>query len=226
MHKKFLLFSCLVLLASVIYFIHTFFFELRTRTEQQQEIADVPKVNSIKYAPRNGFAKAEPELPTPAETEETREDGEIRAQVSQGSFEDTENEEYSSSIEIESDNSEISPELEMLFNVVNEWRDNNIRHGEETGPYMRVYAKLSKIEGELNLAINGTSGEESQTLHDELLQVQSEKEHISNLIAPFDQEWERNTQELEQYLATNYGMTIRDFFDTYQDEFHSWREAQ
>ena len=91
---------------------------------------------------------------------------------------------------------------------------------------MREFAKLSNIETELISAINGTSGEENRRLHDELLEVQSEKERISDLITPLDQEWERNTQELEQYLETNHGMTIRDFVDTYREDFHSWREAQ
>ena len=114
----------------------------------------------------------------------------------------------------------------MLFIVVNELWNKNVSHAEEIRPFMREYAKLGKIEDELNSAINGTSGEENQRLHDELLQVQSEKERISDLIAPLDQEWERNTQKLEQYLETDYGMTIRDFFDTYREDFHSWREAQ
>ena len=127
---------------------------------------------------------------------------------------------------IEPDDSAISLELEKLFIVINEWRDENVAHGDATVPFMREYAKLSKIETELNSAINGTSGEENQRLHDELLEVQIEKERIADLIAPLDQEWEQNTQELEQYLETNYEMTIRDFFDTYRDEFHSWREAQ
>ncbi len=105
MHKKFLLFSCLVFLASVIYFIYTFFFELRTRTEQQQEIPHVPEDNSVKYAPRTDFSKAEQEQPTPAETEKTREEVEILGQGSQESLEDTENKEFSSAPEIETDDS-------------------------------------------------------------------------------------------------------------------------
>ena len=105
MHKKILLFSCLFFLASVIYFIYTFFFELRTRTEQQQKVTHVSEDNSAKYAPRNGFSKAEQEQPTPTETEETREEGEIPGQVSQESFEDTEYKEFSSAPEIETDDS-------------------------------------------------------------------------------------------------------------------------
>lgn len=226
MHRKFLLFSWLVLLTSVIYFIYTFFFELRTRNEQQQEIAHVPEENSVKYVPRNSFSKAEREQTSPAATEETGDEGEIPGQVSQESFEDTEYKEIYSAPEIETDDSEINSELEMLFIVVNELWNKNVSHADAIRPFMREYAKLSKIEGELNLAINGTSGEENQRLHDKLLQVQSDKEHLADLMAPLDEEREQVAQEVEQYLATNYGTTIKGFFDTYKEEFHSWREAQ
>ena len=114
----------------------------------------------------------------------------------------------------------------MLFIVVNELWNKNVSHAEDIRPFMREYAKLGKILDELNSAINRTSGEENKRLHDEFLEIESEKEHIANFMSPLDEEREQFAQEVEQYLETNYAMTIRDFFDMYREEFHFWRETQ
>ena len=91
---------------------------------------------------------------------------------------------------------------------------------------MRDYAALSHIEQDLIRAIDGTSGEETQRLYEELERVQSGKEDISKMLDPFDREMERANQELEQYLETNHGLTIAAFFDTYRKDFDTWRESQ
>ncbi len=91
---------------------------------------------------------------------------------------------------------------------------------------MNKYAKLSRAEGDLLLAIDGTSGEENRRLDEELRRVQSEKESMAKQMDPYDREMERITQEFEEYLETNYGLTITTFFESYGEEFDSWRNVQ
>ena len=54
----------------------------------------------------------------------------------------------------------------------------------KTAPFMRDYAALSHIEQDLIRAIDGTSGEETQRLYEELERVQSGKEDISKNVGP------------------------------------------
>ena len=127
MYKKFMLFSCLVFLVSAIYFIYTTFFGQWTPTEKTQQIAHVSEENSVKYVPHADSSKSEQELPT---SEERKERWQAPEQTVQESFGEAENGESIFAPELESDDienrSEISPELEMLFIVANEWRDKNV----------------------------------------------------------------------------------------------------
>ena len=225
MHMKLLLFACLVLLISVTYFIYTTLNQ-PTLTEEQQQTTQESNENLAKHVSRVNTPELGQEQLTSAETE----DKQAFEQPFQESFEEAESEELASAPEMGTDDteidSEISPELETLFIVVNEWRNKNVAHGKKTVPFMREYAALSDIERELIFAIDGTSGEENQRLHEELRQVQSGKQDIADTLEPFDREKERAKRELEEYLRTNYGLTIKAFFDRYREDFDSWRQAQ
>ena len=225
MHKKFLLFSCLVFLVAVIYFIYTTF-KLRSLSEVQQQTVQESNEDYRRYMPPADFSNVEKQL----SSHEEKERGETLEQTLQTSLEKTQDAGvvYTPGIELNDKelNSEIDPELVMLFIVVNEWRDKNVAHGEQTAPFMREYATLSDTEQELIIAIDGTSEEETRRLYEELRRVQSEKESIANQLEPYDREMERITQEFEEYLETNYGLTINSFFESYSEEFESWREAQ
>lgn len=225
MHKRFLLFACLVFLASVIYFIYTTLSQQIFTGELQQTIQK-SNGNVAKHVPRVSPSKFKRVQLTSGEEK-------VFEQPFQESYKGAENEKLTFAAEMGTDdtiaNSEInSEELEtlFLFVVVNEWRDKNIAHGEQTAPFMRDYAALSHIEQDLIRVIDGTSGEETQRLYEELERVQSGKEDISKMLAPFDREMERANQELEQYLETNHGLTIAAFFDTYRKDFDTWRELQ
>lgn len=225
MHKRFLLFACLVFLASVVYFIYTTLNQ-QILTKELQQTIQKSNENVAKHVPRVSPSKFKRGQLTSGEEK-------VFEQSFQESFGGTENEELTFAPEMGTDGtkakSEISSEeLEtlFLFVVVDEWRDKNIAHGEKTVPLMRDYVALGDIEQELLLAIDGTSGEENQRLHEEFRLIQSEKEDISNTLAPLDREMEQANQELEQYLDTNYGLTIVAFFDTYREDFDSWRESQ
>lgn len=225
MHKRFLLLACLALLASVIYFIYTTLNQ-QILTKELQQTIQKSNENIAKHVPRIRPSKFKREQLTSGEEKAFE-------QPFQESYGGAENEELTFAPEMETDdataNSEINlEELEthFLFIVVNEWRDKNVVHGEQTAPFMRDYAALSHIEQDLIRAIDGTSGEETQRLYEELERVQSGKEDISKMLDPFDREMERANQELEQYLETNYGLTIAAFFDTYREDFDTWRESQ
>lgn len=225
MHKRFLLFACLVFLASVICFIYTTLSQQIFTGELQQTIQKSNR-NVAKHVLRVSPSKFKREQLTSGEEKAFE-------QPFQEGYEGAENDELTFAPEMGTDdtiaNSEINlEELEtlFLFVVVNEWRDKNIAHGEQTAPFMRDYAALSHIEQDLIRAIDGTSGEETQRLNEELERVQSGKEDISKMLAPFDREMERANQELEQYMETNHGLTIAAFFNTYREDFDTWRELQ
>lgn len=226
MHMKFLLFSCLVFLVAVIYFIYTTF-NLRSLSEERLETIQESNANNIRYIPRTDLSESDRRQLFSHEKDEK--EG-MPEQTHQGSREETQTTEFIPAPETDTTDTEpdsgIDPKLEMLFVAVNEWRGNNVAHGELTAPLMNEYAKLSRAEGDLLLAIDGTSGEENRRLDEELRQVQREKESISNQLAPYDREQERITQELERFLETNYGLTIKTFFENYREDFDSWRRAQ
>lgn len=129
-------------------------------------------------------------------------------------------------LETEDSKTRISPELEAIFTVVKNWRDKARAIDREIVPLINQYAALGQREQEIGNAISGTSGEENRRLHEELRQIQSEKQKLANLMDPLGAERDQITQELEQYLQTNYGMSIRQFFDTYSEVFDAWRKAQ
>jgi len=128
--------------------------------------------------------------------------------------------------ETEDSDTGISPELERLFIVVKKWSDRNGALSREQVPFANQYAALGQREQEITYAISGTSGEENRRLHEELRQIQSEKQKLANLMEPLGEESARITQDLEQYLQTNYGMTIKQFFDAHGQMFDAWRKAQ
>ena len=133
MHKRFLLFACLVFLASVIYFIYTNlkseYFLRENHSKQSKNRTGM----SPSMSPRVSPSKFEREQLTSGEEKAFE-------QPFQESYEGAENEELTFAPEMGTDdtiaNSEInSEELEtlFLFVVVNEWRDKNIAHGEQNG---------------------------------------------------------------------------------------------
>ena len=238
--KKFLVFSCLILLISIVYFIHTRC-QMHTESKNQQKVTgelEAPSVGHVS-ASRSSQPRIEESNPVPTEEEwaafeEFLGNLEELERTLEGTTETTQPEPegitdaevYEASSETEGDDTGISPELKATFIVVNDWRDTQRAYFEKIDPLMREYAPLGEIEVGIIHAISGTSGEENRRLHEELRQVQSKKQELADLMAPFGRAREQANQELVQYLQENHGMDMQQFFDTHGEVFESWRRAQ
>ncbi len=134
MHKKFLLFSCLVFLVAVIHFIYTTF-KLRSLSEVHQHRVQESKQDFRRYIPRADFSNLGQKQLSLYEGEEREEKLEQTLLTSSEKSEDA-GFIYTPGIELndKEPSSEIDPELVMLFVVVNEWRDKNVAHGNKLPP--------------------------------------------------------------------------------------------
>ena len=166
-------------------------------------------------------------------TESSEEEREEESEALLRSLEEEEVEDVQSEVasetevpETEDSETTISPELETLFIVVKDWRNKQQANYREALPLSNRFARLVRREQEIHDASVGTSGEENQRLHEELRQVREEMEEVNASLNPLIEEREQLTRELEEYVETHYGMTLRRFFDTHGEAFDSWRKAQ
>lgn len=230
MERKFLVFSCVALLISILYFIFTTVKD-QPLTKNQREPSK--ELGETSFSTGNLAKQSSSRDSSPSHqksSDPTAEEWQAFEEAHQGSPEESiergEEAQSASASGVEKSDTGISPELEAVFITVNQWRRRIRDLHRETGPLVREIAALSDRVEAINDAFDGTSGEENRRLNEEFKQAISEQQKVVDLVAPIDKEIEQVRQELEQYLQTNLGMTATQFYDTHGETFNTWRKAQ
>ncbi len=221
MNRKFLIFSCLVLLISIVYFIYTSY-QLHTKYNKQQEVATeseapfVTRVSTTKSFSTNGDLQSLNLNPTLEEQEDFKDvlNGEI--EVPEEQVERTQLEVWS---ETEDSHTGICLELEIMFARVRDIKAQKHALVEEVSD---LYIEDSEIQtrqieiGTKELLM--ADEEEVRRLHDELKMLHNRRVELDTILDPYDQQIE----ELDYKFEHEYGMSFHEFHERYGLEYDSW----
>ena len=232
MARKFLVFSCLVFLISIVYFIYTRY-QLNTENKNQQEVTaelEAPSVGYV-YTSRSSQPKTEDSNPEPTEEEWAAFEAFLSNLEELEELEGTtetiqpegvaETEAYSA----EGDDTGISPELEEMFIHYKEVFLNQTREVDrEITPFMRRIVELDERMDELDNLMTEKSnrGEPHQELREEYRQLFEERHEVFVALEPLDEQMAQIHQEWEEYLLANHGIDSTTFRETYNEALRSW----
>ena len=232
MERKFLAFSCLVLLSSIVYFIYTSY-QLHIEDKNQQEVTaelEVPFVGGL-YISRSSQYKTENSNLEPTEGgwaafEDGVKDFDERAETAETTQPEGVTEAEIS--EIEGNETGISPELEKMFIYYKGYLDKHRKISREQGPFMRKLVEMDKEGEELdNLITEKTNrGEEHQELVEVRRQLSEERNEVFVALEPLDERMAQLEGEWEEYLHTYHGIDSATFRETHTKALRSWLANQ
>ncbi len=227
MERKFLAFSCFVLLVSIVYFIYTSYqLHIESKNRQAMEIEpEVPLIGtrgaSSSFQPltleRSNPEPTEEEWKTSEKTSESTELGEPEV-----IFEIEDFEEFKAKISKE----QSSPELEALFIDLKQLYDQREVIYRKTAPFSRELHKLKYRQIEIGLHdLVEARGEETERLHEEFHRSQNRMQELRTIIALLDDQRLQLEKEVEQ-IVFDYGMTVEEFDERYSEKYESWKSEQ
>ena len=232
MERKFLAFSCLVLLSSMVYFIYTSY-QLHIENKNQQEVTaelEAPFVGGL-YISRSSPSKTENSNLEPTEGgwaafEDSVKDFDERDETA----ETTQPEEVTEAeiSETEGNDTGISPELEKMFIYYKGYLDRHREVSQKQAPFMKKIVEMDKEWEKLdNLITEKTNrGEEHQELVEARRQLSEEREEIFVALEPLDERMTQLEQEWEEYLRAHHGIDSTLFRETHTKALRSWLANQ
>ena len=239
MARKFLVFSCLVFLISIVYFIYTRY-QMHTENKNQQEVTaelEAPSVGHVSIS-RSSQPKTEDSNPEPTEEElaafeaflSNLEELEELEELD-GTTETIQPEEVAETevSETEGDDTGISPELEEMFIHYKEVFLNRSREVSlEIAPFMRRIVELDERTDELDNLMTEKSnrGEPHQELREEYRQLSEERNEVFVALEPLDERRAQVYEDWEEYLLANHGIDSTTFNETYNEALRSWLANQ
>ena len=220
MERKFLAFSCFVLLSSIVYFIYTSY-QLHIENKNQQELTaklEVPSVERVYTNNSSQSSKTEPSTP-----ELTEEEWEAFDEVLSDS-EDSENQAETIQLdertatevsETKGDGTKISPKQMIRFKFINQYqtmqRDSRSIDDE--------FSELSRKHDQL--ISDMTAG----PMHmDKLGVIVSEYKRVSErlkILEPLITSHVDQTIQMEAEFQEKYGTSLGDFYNQYEKEYKS-----
>ena len=222
MERKFLAFSCLVLLSSIVYYIYTSY-QLHIADKNLQEVE--PEAPLIGARGANSlFQSSAPKHSTPESTEEEWE-------VSEKTSENTALEETGVTFdtegfeELEANPSEeqSSPELEALFIDVKQLDDRRQKLNQEEEPFFKDFVELRRAIFEITEAMGTTEGKQIAQQLDEDFKSLTEQQ---NGLVPILNEFHEKQREIDnayEKLADKYGISMTEFHDKHEAAYQSWK---
>ena len=232
MERKFLAFSCLVLLGSIVYFIYTSY-QLHIENKNQQEVTaelEAPFVGGL-YISRSSQSKRENSNLEPTEGEWGAFEGDVK---DLGEFEETtETTQPEAGIETEAAETEvndtgISPEIEKMFIYYKGYLERRREVSREQVPFMRKLVEMDKEWQELDNLITKkmNRGEKHQELVEARRQLSEERNDVFVALEPFDERLVQLEGEWEEYLRTYHGIDSATFREIHTEDLRSWLANQ
>ena len=117
-------------------------------------------------------------------------------------------------------------ELETLFTDLKQLYDQREVIYQETAPLSTELRELKQRQIEIGVhGLVGASGEETKKLHEEFHQSQDRMQELRTTIASLDEQRLQIEKEVEQIMS-EYGMTVKKFYDRYGQKYESWKSEQ
>ena len=229
MERKFLAFSCLVLLGSIVYFIYTSY-QLHIENKNQQEVTaelEAPFVGGL-YISRSSQSKRENSNLEPTEGEWGAFEGDVK---DLGEFEETTQPEAgieTEAAETEVNDTGISPEIEKMFIYYKGYLERRREVSREQAPFMRKLVEMDKEWQELDNLITKkmNRGEKHQELVEVRRQLSEERNDVFVALEPFDERLVQLEGEWEEYLRTYHGIDSATFREIHAEDLRSWLANQ
>ena len=228
MERKFLAFSCLVLLISIVYFIYTSY-QLHIENKNQQEVItelEMPSVGRVYTNSSSQYAKTERSNLEP--TEEGWEAFEEVFNNFEALGETVETSQFEGgvetvAVEAEEGHTGISAELEALFVGVKQFMDQERIIDDEVRPYLDENFKLKQRQIEIiTNDLLEAQGEESERLHKEFQKNREHMKTLSDIIIPFGEQMIQLRTEFEE----KHRITLEKFMENHGEDFRSWKALQ
>ena len=231
MERNFLVFSCLVFLASVVYFIYTSY-QLHIEDKNQPEVTVELREPVIGvWDTSSSF-----QVPTPEQLISESIEGEIEEFESVSESMKLEDAELTPKVisdigsldemEAKTSQEQSGQELETLFTDLKQLYDQREIIYRETAPFSTKLRKLKYRQIEIGLYdLVGAGSEETKKLHEEFHRSQGEMQELRTTIAFLDKERLQIEKEVEEIMS-EYGMTVAGFYDRYGQKYESWKSGQ
>ena len=222
--RKFLIFSYVVLLSSIVYFIYSSY-QLHIESKNQQAAAPVigtwesnstfqasplydsaPELDwDISEQPSESQALADEDIEIPFDTAGVEE---LETQPSQAQ-----------------NDPELDPELETLFRALKNLYDQREVIYREIGPLSAELRELKYRQIDIGLYdLVGANSEETEDLHNEFDRSQDRMQELRAIIAPLEEQKLGLEKEMKQAISA-YGMDVREFYERYDDAYESWESG-
>ena len=232
MERKFLVFSCLVLLISIVYFFYTSYqldIENRNHREATAEseepfvgsVSTIGRVSTSSYSQSSKLEHLHPE-PTVEEWNafeealKSTEVGKTESMADTGDFDE---------MKTKASKEQISPELGAVFIALKQRYDQRRVICHESAPFSKELGELKYRQIEIIMYdLVGASGEETKRLYEEFHRSQDRMQGLRTIIAPLDEQRLQLEKEVEQVLF-EYGMTVEEFYEIYDELYESWESG-
>lgn len=224
MVKKFLVFSCVVLLASIVYFIYTSYqWHIKDKDLQEAAMEEAPPLEYVSTIKNDSTSHTlERYNPDPSSPEPTTEEWTVFEATGdfKGSEEYKETTQSEFQSETEDDQAGISPELEALFTGVKSLINQLEVIRREAAPYVEEHAKVKYRQIEIGTRdLVDADKESTEQLHEEFRQNQERMKQLMDRIKPFEEQKRQLTNRFQE----ENDMTFSEFKERYNEDYRLWK---
>ncbi len=221
MERKFLAFSCLVLLSSIAYFICTSY-QLHIENRNLQE-AEVEPEAPLREA-NSSFQPLTLEHSNP-ESSEREWEGSDNTSESTG-LEDTEvvfDTEDFEELEVTTSQEQSDPELKALFIDVKQLDDQREKLNQAEAPFFKDFVELRHAIFEIVEEMGTTEGKQmSQQLDENFYRLTEQQNELVPILNAFYEE-QREIDSAYETLADKYGISMTEFHEKHEAAYQSWK---
>ena len=222
MGRKFLAFSCIVLLSSIVYYIYTDY-QLHIQKKNLQETEPEAPLISARGA-NSLFQSSTPDHSNPESSEEGWEVSEKMSESTE--FEDTEvifDTEGFEGLETKISEEQSRPELETLFIGVKKLDDQRERLNQAEEPFFKEYVELRRAIFEITEAMGTTEGKQvAQQLNEDFKSLTEQQNELVPILNEFHEK-QREIDNAYEKLADKYGISMTEFHDKHEAAYQSWK---
>ena len=224
MERKFLAFSCLVLLSSIAYFIYTSY-QLHIQNKNQQEVevkSEAPLIGG-----RGANSSFHPLTPEHSNLEPTEEEWKASEKTSEsteleetGVIVDTEGFEE---LEAKTSEKQSSPELEALFVDVKQLDDQRQKLNQEEEPFFREFVELRRAIFKIVEEMGTTEGKQIiHQLDEDFESLTRRQNELVPILNAFYEE-QREIDNAYKRLTDKYGIPMTEFHEKHEAAYQSWK---
>lgn len=228
MERKFLAFSCLVLLSSIAYFIYTSY-QLHIESKNQQEAeSEAPLIgargaNSSFQASTLDNSNPESGWDMSEKSSESKILEDIFKNIELEDIEIIFNTEGFEELETTPSQKQNDPELETLFRDVKQLDDQREELNQAEEPFFKEYVELRHAIFEIVEEMGTTKGQQmSQQLDEDFYRLTKQQNELVPILNAFYEE-QREINRAYEKLADKYGIFMTEFHEKHEAAYQSWK---